>query len=96
MLLNNEITSLVESVLTNGFKLQDSPVTFYSKNGLNWIKVSLVYQNDVTEIRYAYHGFLNDQGQFKSRDCFSKRQLEISNQITDSLNRHEIGKKMVD
>ncbi|MCT4582758.1 MAG: hypothetical protein N4A35_15195 [Flavobacteriales bacterium] len=61
---------------------------------MNWIKISLVYQNDDTEIRYAYNGYLNKKGQLTSRDCHAERHRVISNRISEGLNESELGQKI--
>lgn len=94
MNLESEIIEVVQSAIAPDFVLLSNPVSFYSKNGLNWVKISLIYQSDDVKIRYAYNGYLNNDGQLKSRDCHSERHREISIRISEALNHNKIGQKL--
>jgi hypothetical protein len=94
MLLTTEIIAVLKALSIDEFILQESPVSFYSKNGLSWVKISMVYRIDDAEIRYVYHGYLSDDDMIKSRDCHSERHREISKRITIALNQNQIGQKL--
>ena len=91
MNLELEIIEAVQLKILPDFLFSDNPISFYFKNGMQWLKISLIHKSG---IRYAYHGLLSNDGQIQSRDCHSVRHSEISNRITEALNENEIGQKI--
>lgn len=85
------IIQAVYLIIQPDFSLSVNPLTYYSKNGMQWLKISLIHKSG---IRYAYHGFLSNEGQIQSRYCHSERHLQISNLISEALNKNEIGQKL--
>lgn len=88
MNLETEIIEVIQQSIEPAFSLSNNPISFYSKNGMKWIKISLIHTSG---IRYAYNGFLNEQGQILSRDCHSQRHREISNRVSEVLNQNKSG-----
>lgn len=91
MNLDQEIIEALKLKILPDFLLSDNPISYYSKNGMQWLKISLIHKSG---IRYAYHGFLSNDRQIQSRDCHSERHLQISNLISETLNENEIGQKL--
>lgn len=89
MNLETEIIEAIQQTIEPNFSLSNSPISFYSKNRKQWIKITMIHQSG---IRYTYHGFLNEQEQIQSRECHSERHHEVSNRISEALNQNRLGK----
>lgn len=74
--------------------LKSKPASLYSKHDRTWLKIRYqVYfnANGGNLIPYCFHGYINENDEFVSRECHSIHHKVISMAITNLLNENRIG-----